>query len=120
MSLAGRETEKAIIESFFHGLDDDAEVPEAVLYISGSPGTGKTALVNSVIFENANIESSTGLKVLFLNCMAIADIETLWRRLGEELGAALFPGKRATRRGAKKAQGRDDVNSLLSESDLKL
>ena len=120
MSLAGREAEKAIVESFFHGLDEDADVPESVLYISGSPGTGKTALVNSVISENAGAESKEGLRVVFLNCMAIADMETLWRRLAEELGAAVSQVKKTTRKGARKIQGRDDVNALLSESELKL
>lgn len=119
MSLAGREAEKALIESFFHGLDDDADVPESVLYISGSPGTGKTALVNSII-ENADLKSRSGLKVVFLNCMAIADMDTLWRRLAEELGDAIAPAKRGIRKCARKAQGRDDVNALLSKSDMKL
>ena len=118
MSTAGREAEKAVIESFLHGLDDDADVPESVLYISGSPGTGKTALVNSIISEN--IDARSGLKVIFLNCMAIVDIDTLWRRLAEELGAVVSPAKKATRKGAKKVQGKDDINALLSESNLKL
>ena len=115
MSLAGREAEKATIESFLHGLDEDADVPEQVLYVSGSPGTGKTALVNSIIASSAYIGSEA--KIVFLNCMAIADMEILWKRLAEELSAVIMPSKKTARKGAKKVQGKEEVAALLADKD---
>ena len=112
MSLAGREAEKVAIESFLHGLDADADVPEQILYVSGSPGTGKTALVNSIIASSP--DNMSDVKIVFLNCMAISDMDTLWRRLGEELSSVAGPAKKVTRKGVKK-QGREEVAALLSD-----
>ena len=68
MSIEGRETERAVIESFLHSLDGGSDVVESVLYISGSPGTGKTALVNSII---ASTKVAEDVKVVLINCMTI-------------------------------------------------
>jgi cell division control protein 6 len=62
------------------------------LYISGSPGCGKTALVNSILatFRVELLENN--IKVVFVNCMALNGLEAVWERLIEELGS---PRKRS-------------------------
>jgi cell division control protein 6 len=54
------------------------------LYISGSPGCGKTALVNSVIATAVLDENK--VKVLSVNCMALKSIDALWERLVDAFG----------------------------------
>ncbi|KIM78909.1 hypothetical protein PILCRDRAFT_38396, partial [Piloderma croceum F 1598] len=81
--IAGREVEreavKAFAESFLH--DDDSNTP-TTLYISGSPGTGKTALVNSVLRPYSN---DSNLRIISINCMALNNLDELWDRIVEEL-----------------------------------
>ena len=79
--------------------------------VSGSPGTSKPALVNSVIVSVEDITPE--ISIMFLNCMAITDMDELWKRLAEELVAVAAP--------AKKVQGREEVNALLADekSDFK-
>ncbi|KAH8119620.1 P-loop containing nucleoside triphosphate hydrolase protein [Phellopilus nigrolimitatus] len=117
MSMAGRATERSIVESFLHSFDEDASVSESVLYVSGSPGTGKTALINSII---ASAKVSDDVKVLFLNCMAFSGMDALWQRLAEELSGASTkarPGRRAI---GKKLHGKDEVSAILDKQrDLK-
>ncbi|GLB45080.1 putative AAA domain containing protein [Lyophyllum shimeji] len=107
--IAGRQSERATIEAFLTSfLGNSAESDDAQstsLYISGSPGTGKTALVNAVIRE-----LTTDAKIVFINCMALNSVESLWERLIEELDDQQ---KRKSGR-TKKAKGRDAVESLLS------
>jgi cell division control protein 6 len=70
-SLQARNSEHLFINSFLHESDNNT------LYISGSPGTGKTALVNAVLRDQAN--------VIFINCMAVNSTEALCEQLIEEL-----------------------------------
>ena len=119
MSLAGREKEQIIIESFLHSFDEDSEVPERILYVSGSPGTGKTALVNSII---SKLKLNENVKVLFLNCMALPSMDALWQRLEDEL-VDFAPKTRQSKRQTTKSklQGRDLVTSVLQQrEDIKL
>ncbi|THG96270.1 hypothetical protein EW145_g7808 [Phellinidium pouzarii] len=111
MSLEGRETERSIIESFLHSFDGDMDISESVLYVSGSPGTGKTALVNSII---ASAKISDNVRVIFLNCMAISGLDALWPRLADELLNVSAP--KAGKRGVgKKLHGKDEVCAILEK-----
>lgn len=83
----------------------------ATLYISGSPGTGKTALVNSVLRD---LESEVELQVISINCMALANLDELWDRLLEELE----DGKQTRGRG-KKPRSCEAVRKALSEMQSK-
>ncbi|KAJ6594225.1 P-loop containing nucleoside triphosphate hydrolase protein [Mycena capillaripes] len=108
--MAGRDSERAAISSFFASLIDQADVVEHTsLYISGSPGTGKTALVNSVL-RTLDVNH---VKVVTINCMALNSVDVLWERLIEELGATAEK-KRKTAGRPKKLQGRDMVDALLT------
>lgn len=114
MSMSGRETERAVIESFLHGFDDDSTVKESILYISGAPGTGKTALVNSVI---ATTDVGDSVKIIFMNCMALSSMDALWERLEEDLTGAVSKGKRGKRGSVKKGRGRDTISSILGKRE---
>jgi cell division control protein 6 len=108
--MAGRDSERAAISAFFASLIDHADAVEHTsLYISGSPGTGKTALVNSVL-RTLDINQ---VKVITINCMALNSVDTLWERLIEELGATADKKRKIAGR-PKKVQGKDTVDALLT------
>ncbi|KAF9462278.1 P-loop containing nucleoside triphosphate hydrolase protein [Collybia nuda] len=109
--IAGRDNERATIHNFlFSFLDSSAietdDEPSTSLYISGSPGTGKTALVNAIM-RSLPAEA----KVVSINCMALSSIEALWDRLVEELEDGK---KRKTAGRVKKIKGRDAVEKLFA------
>ncbi|KAJ7647053.1 P-loop containing nucleoside triphosphate hydrolase protein [Roridomyces roridus] len=113
--MAGRDVERQLISAFFASLRDATDAVEHTsLYISGSPGTGKTALVNSVV-RSLGIDK---VKVIMINCMALNSVDVLWERLIEELGGTPDK-KRKTAGRVKKVQGRDAVEALLSVATSK-
>lgn len=110
--VAGREHERASIVEFLAPFIDgtsmaDDEVPSS-MFISGSPGTGKTALVNAIIRDLSTADQSN-FKVVFINCMALKDVDALWERMIEDLS----DGPKRKIPGGKKAKGREAVTSLL-------
>ncbi|KAI0256195.1 P-loop containing nucleoside triphosphate hydrolase protein [Lactifluus subvellereus] len=112
--IAGRIPERQFIRDFiteFIGSRPTAQAIKPVLYISGSPGCGKTALVNSILatFEVALLENN--VKIVVINCMALNGLEAVWERLIEELGS---PDKR---RG--KARSCEIVGTMLSNRTSK-
>jgi cell division control protein 6 len=76
-ALTGRNAERAVITSFLQGKDENKE--KTCLYISGTPGTGKTFLVNDVII-------GLKLKSKYLNCngMGVEDIKSVARQTRDE------------------------------------
>ncbi|KAH6914486.1 Cdc6B protein [Coprinopsis sp. MPI-PUGE-AT-0042] len=107
MSVAGRENERAAIQSFLNVFFDDGSMVDAAptsLFISGSPGTGKTALVNSVVGDIAQDKAM----VLFINCMALKTVDALRDHVCQELRA-----KQGQTSRAKKVKAGNDINSLL-------
>jgi cell division control protein 6 len=114
--FAGRDKERATIHDFISSFLDNSAIEtddelSTSLYISGTPGTGKTALVNSIIRS-----ITTDAKVITINCMALNSVEALWDRLIEELDDGK---KRKTSGRAKKVKGRDAVEILLSNHHTK-
>lgn len=109
--LSGRATERALISEFIASFFDETESPASVqytsLYISGSPGTGKTVFVNSVISETVIPPT---FMVVTVNCMALNDLDSLWSRLVDEFSST----KAKARKG-----GVDGVYQLLSTSRSK-
>ncbi|KAF7306005.1 AAA domain-containing protein [Mycena chlorophos] len=106
--MAARDQERVVIADFFASLLHDAETQHTSLYISGSPGTGKTALVNSVL----RALPADQAKVITINCMALNSVDVLWDRLTEELGGNADK-KRKTAGRLRKLQGKELVESLL-------
>jgi cell division control protein 6 len=65
LTIAGRTVERNIIAKFTF---------ESSLFISGTPGSGKTALVNFVL---ASLEHCDDLEVLTVNCMAFHNVDAV-------------------------------------------
>ncbi|KAG2032452.1 P-loop containing nucleoside triphosphate hydrolase protein [Suillus americanus] len=107
--IAGREDERQrILEFITSSWCDSAHTS---LYISGTPGTGKTALVNSVLRSFEESEGTSDLRVVSINCMALNGLDALWDRLYEELSRTKA-SKIATK--TCKAKGKQAVEKALS------
>ena len=81
--MAGREQERSEIQAFILGFIDGTSATKntSALYISGSPGTGKTALVNATLADLAG--QLTDVQLLSVNCMALDGVDAVWQRLAE-------------------------------------
>ncbi|KAG1807640.1 P-loop containing nucleoside triphosphate hydrolase protein [Suillus subaureus] len=107
--IAGREDERQrILEFITSSWCDSAHTS---LYISGTPGTGKTALVNSVLRSFEGSEGTSDLRVVSINCMALNGLDALWDRLYEELCRTRAPKSVAK---PCKAKGKEAVEKALS------
>ncbi|KAH9045098.1 P-loop containing nucleoside triphosphate hydrolase protein [Lactarius hengduanensis] len=88
--IAGRLSEQELMTNFITAFicsRPHYKATEPVLYISGSPGCGKTALVNSIL-ATVRIELlANNINVVLVNCMALNGLEAVWERLIEELGS---------------------------------
>lgn len=111
VDMPARDDERAIIRDFITGFvvassrDSDDADDASCLYISGAPGTGKTALVNSILRSLDN-----DIEIITINCMALSSLEALWERLHEK-----FKGtKKASNQTKKAKRGKDAVESLLN------
>ncbi|KAI0302555.1 P-loop containing nucleoside triphosphate hydrolase protein [Russula brevipes] len=112
--IAGRISERQFIRNFISDFINSgtlSEVPKPVLYISGSPGCGKTALVNSILAASEVELLENNVNLVVVNCMALNSLEAVWERLTEELG---FSDKR---RG--KTRSREVAENLLSSRTSK-
>ncbi|OBZ68326.1 Cell division control protein 6 [Grifola frondosa] len=102
IDIAGRAVERQAVADFiasFLNLTKPSSDEPSCLYISGSPGTGKTALVNAVIRALDNDLQTNKVKVMLVNCMALNSVDAVWVRLLEELD---IPQKgKTTRKGRK-------------------
>jgi cell division control protein 6 len=88
--IAGRISERQFIRNFiteFISCGAVSEATQPVLYISGSPGCGKTALVNSILAGSEVELLENNINLVSVNCMALNGLEAVWERLIEELGS---------------------------------
>ncbi|CCM00411.1 uncharacterized protein FIBRA_02441 [Fibroporia radiculosa] len=117
--MAGREAELDIVRNFLHDFsqcDMDIESTWSALYISGSPGTGKTALVNTALDAFRSQANRDGIIIMSVNCMALTNLDAVWDRLAEGLQV----DKRHSRKGKKSRQSsRQCVEALLVEHKTK-
>ncbi|KAK3848677.1 MAG: P-loop containing nucleoside triphosphate hydrolase protein [Linnemannia gamsii] len=98
--LVGRIAERETIRQF---CQDHILTPKAgSLYISGQPGTGKTALLKEVmrnmqpVMDNAPFD----IKVLMINCMTVKDPKLVYHKMLVELG---YKSEASDKEGAVKA-----------------
>ncbi|KAI0769323.1 P-loop containing nucleoside triphosphate hydrolase protein [Trametes elegans] len=85
--FAGRTAERQKLESFlisFLAEHVGLDVSPA-LYVSGAPGTGKTALVNAVLTALESQLQAKDARVLSMNCMALGGVDAVWQRLARIL-----------------------------------
>ncbi|KAK5122487.1 hypothetical protein LTR85_004071 [Meristemomyces frigidus] len=79
--LVGRDSERQELSTFVERCLESKSA--GCLYVSGPPGTGKSALVDEVIQEYRNTESVT---VSVVNCMSVRNAKDLSQKLAEDLG----------------------------------
>lgn len=106
-----REAVRVFVTAFLRGSEEGEGMEEVgegatTLYISGAPGTGKTALVHAVLAE---FEAEARVRVVTVNCMALGSVDALWDRLLEELGDG---GKGKGKKGVGR-KGREGVVKAL-------
>src|SRR5690606_10015592 len=77
--LIGREEERTTLTNYLEGKIEG--VQGGCLYISGPPGTGKSALLNEVLGE---IDNNVSLNKATINCMVIQDPRAIYSRMLEE------------------------------------
>ncbi|KAF4634163.1 hypothetical protein G7Y89_g3947 [Cudoniella acicularis] len=78
--LVGRESERSELTSFVQERIN--EISGGCVYVSGPPGTGKSAMVNEV---TTDFETSPILKKAYVNCMSLKSSGDLYGILLEEL-----------------------------------
>ncbi|KAF9181653.1 AAA ATPase [Haplosporangium sp. Z 767] len=83
--LVGRATEKDIIQKFCQ--DHILSTKAGSLYISGQPGTGKTALLKEVMKDlEADMQAAEHeIKVININCMTVKDPRLVYSKMLEAL-----------------------------------
>lgn len=81
-NLPGREKEYAELEEFLrHHLESKTS---GSLYVSGPPGTGKTACLTKIL--NHNLEFTKKFKKVYINCTSVTSIGNVYKNICEELG----------------------------------
>ena len=111
-SIAGRDVERTsllqFLTSFVDGTSIDHDTHTTSMFISGAPGTGKTALVNAIIRDL--LAKNDHVKVISINCMALKSVDALWERIIEDL--ATTPRRKKST--SKKINSHDRLKALLS------
>ncbi|KAK0731711.1 putative cell division control protein [Lasiosphaeris hirsuta] len=79
--LIGRDEERAQLKGFVNRCATAR--PGGCLYVSGPPGTGKSAMVNEVTQEV--VAASKSVKKAYVNCMSIKSSRDLYATLFEQL-----------------------------------
>ena len=79
--LIGRESERQQLNKFLSHCD--SATPNGCLYVSGAPGTGKSAMINEMTRAFAERDD---VKSAYINCMSIKSSKDLYTTLLVELG----------------------------------
>ncbi|KAF7392950.1 cell division control protein 6 isoform X1 [Vespula maculifrons] len=80
-NLPGRETELIKLQEFIREhLENESS---ASLYVSGPPGTGKTACLSKIIQQP---EFNSKFKVIYINCTTMKSAATIYSKIMQELG----------------------------------
>lgn len=75
--LVGRDTERAKIREFLDRCQKSR--PNGCLYVSGPPGTGKSAMINEITTQV--VTESSSIRKAYINCMSIKSSKDLYTNL---------------------------------------
>ncbi|KAG8525415.1 uncharacterized protein KY384_009059 [Bacidia gigantensis] len=78
-SLIGREREKEELQSFLESKKTSSS--NRSIYLSGPPGTGKSALVGEIC---QSLQITDSIKVAYINCMSIKSANDMYSKLADE------------------------------------
>ncbi|KAF4518031.1 hypothetical protein B566_EDAN009264 [Ephemera danica] len=81
--LPGREKQLEALRDFLLARLENKEGARGSLYISGAPGTGKTASVNLTLEHNKQIKS--GFKTVYINCTSMNTSKAIFSRVAQDL-----------------------------------
>ncbi|KAI7280568.1 cell division control protein [Hortaea werneckii] len=79
--LVGRDSEQQELNTFVERCTESESA--GCLYVSGPPGTGKSALVDEVVRQYTDSEH---LQLAVVNCMSVRNAKDLSQKLSEDLG----------------------------------
>ncbi|OAQ72655.1 cell division control protein Cdc6 [Pochonia chlamydosporia 170] len=79
--LIGRESEREELAKFMNRCT--SSTPGGCLYVSGAPGTGKSAMITEMTREYLQRD---GIKTAYINCMSIKSSKDLYTTLLTQLG----------------------------------
>ncbi|GAB1741495.1 hypothetical protein NU219Hw_g6724t1 [Hortaea werneckii] len=79
--LVGRDSERQELNTFVERCIESESA--GCLYVSGPPGTGKSALVDEVVRQYTDSED---LQLAVVNCMSVRSAKDLSQKLSEDLG----------------------------------
>uniref|UniRef100_A0A8C3KDW5 Cell division control protein 6 homolog n=1 Tax=Calidris pygmaea TaxID=425635 RepID=A0A8C3KDW5_9CHAR len=105
----GREKETGIIRQFLR--DHVGGRRPGSLYISGAPGTGKTACLSRVLLDCK--DELAGSKTIVLNCMALRSPQGVFPAVGQQLGLPAATGREGVRRLEKQLTARGPIVLLV-------
>ncbi|KAF7793783.1 hypothetical protein EIP86_004904 [Pleurotus ostreatoroseus] len=118
--MAGRSQERDQIIAFIKPFITSGDAKDqSILYISGSPGTGKTAMVNSVLTELRVELEAADIRTFTINCMALNNIEALWDRFKDEFQEEPRKETKASKTKKGKETSFETVKRILASQSKK-
>ncbi|XP_030821892.1 cell division control protein 6 homolog [Camarhynchus parvulus] len=91
--LQGREKETGLLRQFL--LEHVLGRRPGSLYVSGAPGTGKTACLSRVLLDCK--DKLAGSRTVVLNCMALGSPHSVFPALAQQLGLPVASGRERIR-----------------------
>ncbi|NWR78950.1 CDC6 protein, partial [Centropus unirufus] len=107
--LHGREKETGIIRQFLQ--DHVCGHQPGSLYISGAPGTGKTACMSHILLECKNELARS--KTIVLNCMSLSSPQGVFPAVAQQLGLPVATGREGQQRLEKQLTARGPMVLLV-------
>ncbi|XP_063412447.1 cell division control protein 6 homolog [Mytilus trossulus] len=95
--IVGREVETETVNQFVRG--HVTKKTGGSLYISGAPGTGKTAVLTHIL---DNVRAAHSCKSVYLNCMTLRDSATVYGKLYTDLTGKSPPSAKDRLRAVEK------------------
>ena len=112
VTITCRDAECDVITNFIQSFVNGKDI-QRCLFISGSPGTGKTALLNSIL-QTLNPDLCN---VISINCMTLKGVDALWQKLFDNLVSTDTELGKILR--LKKLKGRGAVEAALAALSTK-